>query len=294
MPLEVRWLIKPSVTAFYAASLPGGDVVPGHALAAALAEPAAALRNACRTCQVDFDALIDQLMFQAADNAAPAGMAALALARAAGPAGSRHIDMFTPLVASLMRAVATPEAKSPDAKLAEELELRAGPLAEQWEARGPGLMRQLARLTEPEAVVARAAVLPVYPLAGGGGRALIAYNSVVIEAVLANPRFELPEVVRLAWLLAMLNFDLARYREPLENPGHVLPLAMIPPVLAAAAEVELTRFEQPSLALALSHWQPRAELRPDTAEALMAWWQTYVDSRPGWPMAVAALEEMLF
>ena len=69
----------------------------------------------------------------------------------------------------------------------------------------------------------------------------------VIEAVLANPRFELPEVVRLGWLLAMLNFDLARYRDPLSDAERVLPLAMIPPVLAAAAEVELTRFDPATL-----------------------------------------------
>ena len=51
----------------------------------------------------------------------------------------------------------------------------------------------------------------VQPVLGGAGAAHWLYNSVHIEAVLANPVAELPEVVRLGWLLAQLNFDLPMF-----------------------------------------------------------------------------------
>jgi hypothetical protein len=64
---------------------------------------------------------------------------------------------------------------------------------------------------------------------------------------------------------------------------------MIPPVLAAAEEVELTRYDAQRVATALDAWQA---LQAD-AETLVAWWETYQASRPPWPVALAALEQML-
>ena len=131
----------------------------------------------------------------------------------------------------------------------EELELRSEPLREQWAARGPGLMTTLARLTADEAIVAEADVILVQPALGGGGGAHPKYNSVSIEAVLANPMSELPEVVRLGWLLAQLNLDLPKYEEvlPRDRLLEVGPLAMVPAVLAASQEVELARLDEPTL-----------------------------------------------
>ena len=93
-------------------------------MAAALAEPAEALRRACRRYEVEFRTLLDHLAFQAADNASPGDMTLLALSKTAGPAATTHVATFAPLVSALLQALATSQPR-----LADELELRAGPLA---------------------------------------------------------------------------------------------------------------------------------------------------------------------
>ena len=55
-------------------------------------------------------------------------------------------------------------------------------------------------------------VLLIHPALGGAGEAHLAYNSVRIEAVLANPNADLPEVVRLAWLIAQVVWLVRRIR----------------------------------------------------------------------------------
>jgi hypothetical protein len=77
------------------------------------------------------------------------------------------------------------------------------------------------------------------------------------------------------------------------DPLRLLPLAMIPAVLTAAAEVELARCEPASMELALAHWRVDEEHPAGTAETLMAWWQTYLETRPSWTLALVALEQML-
>lgn len=293
MPLELRWLIVPAVTGLYAASRNGDAPLVESARSRALAGPAQALRSACAAEGIDFERFVDELIFFAVEaRATPIGRASMtnvaraALVRAAGDAAASYTQLFAPLVQELAEPAAKPE-------LAAELQLRERPLAEQWEARGPGLLAQLARLTEPQAIVDRATVLPVYPVWGGGGRALPAYNTVMIEAVLANPLAQLPEVVRLAWLLAMLSLDLARYREPLADPDRTVPLALVPPVLEAAGEVELSRCDRDTLELALRSWRLAGPEPLETAATLLAWWQTYQDTRPPWPLALGALERMM-
>jgi hypothetical protein len=293
--MELRWLKAPAVTGFYIAGLADETPLADPQLRQALAEPTRELRRACEAFDLNFQLLIEHLIFYAADvpahplpPAAVSYLTAAALAKTAGRDAAEHTAVLEPRVAAVASAVAAARPK-----LAEELELRSGPLAEQWQARGPGLLKQLARLSEPQALVARAIVLPVFPASGGGGRALPVYNTVAIEAVLANPRAELPEVARLAWLLACLNSDLARYREPLADPLRVLPLAMIPAVLTAASEVELARCEPASVELALAHWRLDENHPAAAAETLMAWWQTYLETRPSWTLALVALEQML-
>jgi hypothetical protein len=64
---------------------------------------------------------------------------------------------------------------------------------------------------------------------------------------------------------------------------------MIPPVLAAAEEVELTRLSVSTIELALRSWNvERAAAAP-----LLDWWETYQATRPSWVAAVGALAEML-
>jgi hypothetical protein len=181
----------------------------------------------------------------------------------------------------------------------EELVLRGRPLRELWEARGPGLLRRLVELTEQDVLPAAAEVLLVQPVRGGGGAAHLPYNSVRIEALLVNPASDVPELLRLAWLLAQLNLDLPKFGEGVSawRLPVVAGLAIVPAVLEAAEFVELARLDPPSLQTALAAWQVECTgsdaASTDTAEVLLDWWTTYRETRPAFHVALRALDQML-
>lgn len=179
--------------------------------------------------------------------------------------------------------------------LVDELLLRGRPLLEQWEARGPGLLRQIARSTEETILVDAAEVTLVYPIVGGNGIAHRAVNTVSFEAVLTNPSPALPEVLRLAWLLVQLNLDLPMYADNVsaEHRDWVAQWATVPPVLAAAEHVELLQLSEQSVDEAIQSWRlPHAD--SDQAATLLDWWTTYQQGSTPWAVALAALEAMLF
>ncbi|MCP4190084.1 MAG: hypothetical protein GY768_05590 [Planctomycetaceae bacterium] len=89
-------------------------------------------------------------------------------------------------------------------RLTEELLLRQRPLRELWEAHGPGLLHQISG-QQPLELPPKAQIVTVLPFHGGGGEAIAEHQSVVIENVLANPISTLPEILRLAWLIAQLS-----------------------------------------------------------------------------------------
>ena len=217
----------------------------------------------------------------------PRGLAEVLVAKALGPYPEREIpERLSGCIAALYAAF---HEAQPDALA--ELELRAGPIRQQWEARGPGLLAELARLTEGDLLPPAVDVILVHPVLGGGGTAHPMYNSVRLEAVLANSYGELPEVARLAWLVAQLNLDLPRLtgglsREEIARAG---PLALIPPVLTAAQEVELTHYDLPTVRAAAETW-----CGSSVDPAMLAdWWEVYHADRPDWSVALAALARML-
>ncbi len=69
-----------------------------------------------------------------------------------------------------------------------------------------------------------------------------------IEAVLANEHFQLPEVVRLGWLLAQLVYHQD------ESDTRQRGLELVTPVLKAAEVVELAHCDPPTTRLALDAW----------------------------------------
>ncbi|MEN1681226.1 MAG: hypothetical protein AAGJ46_16685 [Planctomycetota bacterium] len=207
-----------------------------------------------------------------------------ALRRAAGPeirAASTPGSFPTEPPAGRAEAyAAAEEALTQRASIAEQLSLRTGPLREQWEARGPGLMKQLGRLTEPASGAGPVSVLPVLPVCGGHGLCLTDSRAVTIEAVLANPHAELPEVARLGWLVARV-----------DAPRHAAAAAATAVAAIAAAEaVELATLDEPTLALAIEAW--RIESPVAQPDRLAEWWRRYRESPTPWPVAVPMLQEM--
>jgi hypothetical protein len=292
MPIELGWVTKMSPSCFHAVDalfreLPLAD----ERLAEGLAEPVDNLRMHLEGLGVAPTAFLAHVVPLSAGIESNRELASLALTKTIGrqEAASR-VDRIAGLFTSLEAAF---HAAQP--RLEDELALRAQPLRQQWEARGPGLMAGITRLTESDFVVSRADVLLLHPAMGGSGYAHLPYNSVRIEGVLAHPWPQLPEIVRLGWLLSQLNLDLPKYqggltRGRLEAVGY---LAMIPVTLEAAAEVELTKSDQPMLRFALQAWGAVPGPEPDYAEPLWDWWQVQRESRMPWVVALAALDRML-
>ncbi len=157
--------------------------------------------------------------------------------------------------------------------LNQQLTWRTGPLREQWEARGPGLMRLISRFsnTPLQSDIVPEVVL-VQPTVGGAGCLLIDDRRLLFEAMLANPISELPEVLRLAWLLCQLCMrQLSQVAPPTAS------LAWIPAVLEAGQEVELCRCDAASWQLAIRHWPSPAPLHPDVGpdSDWLRLWQRY-------------------
>jgi hypothetical protein len=291
MAVELRWIASSSASCWYATE----QFLAGHALvsaplAAALASPAEQFRRELAALGLEPAAVFRRLLPLSAGIENNRQLAAAVLTKLGGRTEPAPIKLVVALdeVERAVRGV-LPE-------MVEKLELRVGPLLKQGKARGPGLLAGMGRLTEPGLLPSAAQVVLVYPALGGGGEAHLASNSICFEAVLANSEPALPEVLRLAWLLARLQQDLPAYSEAL-SPGafdRVERLAMVAPTLAAGAEVELCIADEANLARALATWRVVA---PENIEGYTAsvwqWWQTYQESPPRWSVALQALDRLL-
>lgn len=288
MPLELQWIASSRASCLHAAeAVCRGERLVDSRLADAIAEPAAALEreiNAAEIRSADFWQHVVPL------SVSIESFSELAETMLRKIGGASSVDEL--LVDRLATKLADVESAALAAlpHLERQLSLRGGPLRELWEARGPGLIRRLARLTDESINLARADVILVHPALGGAGQAHLPYQSVRIEAMLTNPLPNLPEVVRLGWLLAQLAFAQSSLAETIstDRVAHVSRLAMLPAVLMAAEEVELARCDRTTLAVACEAWHVSSTENVDRAESLLQWWQWYVDSRPSWTDAVSS------
>lgn len=290
--MRIRWLVNPTASSLHAAAaLAAGQQLTDPSLAAALAEPTRQLEGELAgggIPAVDFWRIVGALSITFSDYRQLAKMALYrTTGRAAGPALSERIGTCIAALDDIVR-----ESKP---NLTDELTLRSGPLREQWEARGPGLLKHLFEATEARLMVDAADIVLVLPVLGGSGVAQLYNNSVRLEAVLANPHANLPETVRLAWMLSQLHLDLPHIAP--EIPAGQLPqlaaLAMVPAALEAAVELELTQHHPGLLAEAAYAWHLPALSRAEVRTALSQWWEAYVASRPPFNVALQSLAEVL-
>jgi hypothetical protein len=314
MTTELRWRASFAASCLYAADAlrfspsgapPGQDAAPRETLfvnpvlAAALAEPVAQLVGELAECHLARDAIWSHLLPLSAGIDNNRELAELALAKVLGRAkAAPHRERLAGRIADLEAAF-----RRELPQVVEDLELRSGPIREQWEARGPGLLHGVGRLTDAGLLAEQAEVVLVQPVLGGGGRACPLYNLVLLEAVLTNPIQSLPEVVRLGWLLAQLNLELPQYQGELRRDRALAlgALAMVPVVLAAAEDVELCRCDEATVGTALEAWRAlpddvgtlQGRGKKEVAAVLFNWWDTFAGSRPQWPVALAALDRML-
>jgi hypothetical protein len=182
-------------------------------------------------------------------------------------------------------------------KYVQEVPLRAGPLRSLWEAQGPGILHFIRRLTQEDLIVGHAEVVLVQPIVGGIGYAHLQTNRIHLEGLLTNADPELPETLRVAWLLAQLDFERPVYSEMI-NAFRLRPVAglsLLPAVLQAGEELELCRYAPELLEKAIQLWHVDTfGLAPNVAaQVVSTWWETYQVSRPEWRIALTGIDRML-
>ena len=290
--MQLAW--KPSLVTtglHVAEGLSRGLIPADPAVANALAGRAQRLQQAITISGAAPSRLWRHLLGLAAKIDGNKPLAEAALVKALG----RH-ERFESSAAQLSAAIAQVTAATRTAfpSFDEQIALRARPLIEQWEARGPGLLWQIGSRTDEKLLAPAADVILVQPIFGGAGEAHLSNNAVRIEAVLANPHAELPEVVRLGWLLAQLQLDLPVWTENIhaDRLPHIARFAMLPAALKAAEEVELARFTSELVANAISAWKITSPPGVDAAATVLDWWHTYDQSRPSFRVALEALDQM--
>ncbi len=238
--MKIDWTASARTSCFHAAgAIFKRRKFADAALATALTNPTKRLAEIAARCGLAVESLFAELVPLSIAIEEDRRLVESAVARCTTELPTAALEALGESVAALQ---ATFDGTNP--RVADELELRKPVLREQWEAFGPGLMQAIGRTANFGSIAPQAVVVLVHPYLGGGGQAFAMHGVVAFEAVLANPLPELPEVVRLAWLLSQLNLETRRD-----------PAAMIPTAVAAAADLGLAKCDHETLELARRNWQ---------------------------------------
>ena len=293
MTIALRWTVSSSASCFYAADMMrrGRDLAGAEPIAT-VAEPAKRLHAEIEDSGLPAERLWRHLVPLSARVQSNRELVQLVLRKTIGM--DPRAEVLMPRLAGRIADVeAALRHRAP--RLVEELTAWSGALRNQWDVHGGAVLGRVGRVTDERLIVPNAEVVLVYPATGGGGTAHLLYNSVSFETMPTDPRPQLPEVVRLAWLLAQLNIDLPLFSETIHHDRHPLiaGLAMVPAVLSAAEELDLARCDSQTLQTALETWHLNGPENADLSEVVLQWWTTYVESRPAWNVALTALDRMV-
>ncbi len=289
--MDLRWMVSFPASCLHAAeAMAHGQLIADARMAEAISEPAQLLRQTIVAAGLPRTTFWRNLLGLSIVTDGSTQLAERALTKTVG--ASRSESMASEIAAAVAAVEAAVRSALPT--LLDDLALRVRPLREQWEVHGQGLLRTMARWTDPQVLVPKAQVILVHPSLGGGGSAHLFYNNVLIEGVLTNPVPELPEWLRLGWLLAQLNLDLPIFCEGIHGKRlpHVAELAMLAVTLKAAEEWGLLQLDPETLDLALKSWHVVTPPDTDPVDILWRWWGTYVEARPRWDIAFTALDRM--
>lgn len=181
-------------------------------------------------------------------------------------------------------------------KLLDQLELRAKPLKDRWGTYGIALLRSVEQLiwqnSPPDDWWApRVSGLLVQPIRGGAGIWDAENERFWIEAMLADADPDIPEVLRIAWLITQIAIE--NHTRSRSNEFSLLTAweyAAVPIVLAAAQDVELVRPGPLPIQRALLSWTSGKEA---AAPKLSAWWEQWQEKQNALPLALRDLSDSL-
>ena len=290
--MDLHWKIDSESSCFYAIDclLSGsGHVSPD--VRAAIEPAAQAIHEFANVNAMSLPLLLTHFVPQAAQSDQTRRMAGVLLAKAAG---GRVADHQTSYFSQLLQDVQESFRKA-CATSAEQLADNSRALREDWGQYDQAFVEHVSESTEREVLVDRAEVLLVHPVCGGSGRAYLVYNQIAIEAVENDRTQQLPEVLRLMWLLAQLNADLPMYQGEIHRDRltAIVELAMIPVVLEVGSKLSLIDGGDLPIQLAVTEWSGNPSDTTAIADAVGSWWQTYQSQRPRWEVALAALDRLV-
>ncbi len=190
-------------------------------------------------------------------------------------------------------------------KLADQLALRGRPLRDQWDGFGAGLLKRISKLTHPSFLPKQVTATMLAPYRGGDGGFDASAARLWIEAMLTNPVADIPEVLRLVWLVAQVGMISAlttgsedSHGDPWVAPRHVsrvAALATMALTLEAGAYLEMIPATAETLPLmfakAAQTW--RIPLDGATQDVLENWWRQFRDLQTTPPVTLKALDRML-
>ncbi|MBM4067850.1 MAG: hypothetical protein FJ271_02730 [Planctomycetes bacterium] len=264
------------------------DAYHAPAAESPLTEPLARLRAAFAEEHVAAEVFLDHVVPLSFSTANQRELAERALVKTIGRAETgMRLNRFHGLVIDIMAAA--DKAVPPHAKPSP------GFLQQQWNQRGDGLLACIVNFSEPGILADEADIVRIDPDLPIVGRGYLPYNLVCIADVPGDVSAELPEVVRLAWLIALLNLDLPRYAEQVRlNPlMTVVALAMLPLALQASRLLELGGGDEATIRQAIASWLPIEDDRDRKTETLLQWWDVYQSTRPHFAAGLSALDQLL-
>jgi hypothetical protein len=292
----MRWLPGGLASCFHAvAALLFEQPLAEPALAEALRAPAESLRAALADERIAPASFLAHLIPLTVGTGSLHQLAEVALIKILGRArATPRVSRFGGLLSDLIAAFS-----SVLPHCAERLTALLPALQGLWHAEGIGILGGIVSGTEPGVLVSEATIVGIHPALGGGGTAYLPYNVACIEAVAVDPITDLPEIVRLAWLVSMLNLDLPIYSEHIHADRQYLVagMAMIPIALTAAEGVGLARCAELTVSKAVEAWMPpwlvRERPAPEWAALLIQWHATYRTMRPALGTALKALDVLM-
>jgi hypothetical protein len=131
----------------------------------------------------------------------------------------------------------------------------------------------------------------VQPMRGGDGGYDLERSKLWMEAVLADVDPEVPEILRMVWLITRMAIE-AYVRDKSTDQSLATPwsLVSVPLVLSAGRELELIRAEELPICRAMELWRFGDVA---AAETLSQWWNLFQSSNQPLPAALKVLDQML-
>ena len=290
---EIHWVVSHSANCFHAADAVRRGCRPANsALCNAIEKPTHDLCQVMKALGLDEPAFWSHLVCLSAtvENNTQLVEQVLRKMHGADPRATGMVARLAGRVADVEAAV-----RRTTLDLVDQLATRAEPFAARWQEIGPALLHGIARRTDPQFMVPKADIVLLPVVHGGYGAADLPYNMVRIEAVESDPVPQLPEPVRLAWLIAQLNIDLPMFSETIfrDRLPLVASVAILPATLEAAAELQLTDNDPSTVRSALEAWHITGPANVDLSDVASRWWESHLDMQPAWNVSLAALDQMI-